>query len=129
MVNKILSLYKSPSLNLRLQSWVQDHYLNLAIFNIILLLMILLRSAGYFEPVFSLSINFIILTTIILSVILLGADSKVIFAIAIFFLIASIPFRLVSYLEVWAERTSIFAYEAVVIGVILFIKEVLTPKK
>lgn len=106
-----------------LQRWVVTRYLHIAVFNTLLLLLILLRSAGYFEPIYLISINFIVMAAILMSVFLLGAQSRTVFAIAILFLLLAVPFRLFGSLHVWSERTVMYAFESVVIAIALFVTE------
>ncbi len=109
--------------------WVSTHYLQLAVFNALMLLLVLLRSAGYFEPIFLISINFIVFLGLILSVIFLGAKSSIIFATAVFFIILAIPFEVFGSLQVWAERTIIYAFEAIILGLAMLIIETLYRRK
>ena len=100
--------------------WVTEHYFNLIVFHGLVLLMFLLRSAGYFHPFLPISINLIVLTSLILSVFILGARSRAMFLVALtFWLFAG--FIRVLQIEVWAERTAIYAYESLVLGVILLL--------
>ncbi len=105
-----------------LEGIVGKRLLGLFIFNIILMVLILMRSAEYFAPFFLISINFIVFVCIILSVPLLGIRSKGIFSIALLFWLFAAFLRVLN-IEVWAERTAVYAYQAIVVGVILFIFE------
>lgn len=106
----------------QVQNWAHQNMLNLFIFNAILTLLLLLRSAGYFSPFFSLSISFIIALCLILSVILLGARSKTIFIIVVFFWLLTAFFMILG-VNIWAERAAIYSFEALVVGILLFIFE------
>lgn len=107
----------------KIQLWVTFHYFQLAIFNVILLFLILLRSAGYFEPVLTLSINLIVFTAIFLAIILFQAGSKAIFSISILFLLIAMFFRSIAILEVWAERTMVYGFEAIILGLLMLVIE------
>lgn len=110
------------NLNNNFKFWTESHYFKIALFNIILILLLLLRSAGYFEPYFLLSINTIVFISMLLSIILLDSNSKSMFITAgIFWLITAI-FR-VAEINVWAERAALYSYQALVIGILLMILE------
>lgn len=104
----------------QLQVWSQKKVFNLFIFNIILVLLLLLRSAGYFSPFFTITINLIILLSLILFVILLNATSRIVFLIALLLWLFAAFMKIVG-VDVWAERTAVYAFEALVVGVGLLI--------
>ncbi|MEK7526479.1 MAG: hypothetical protein AAB546_03295 [Patescibacteria group bacterium] len=105
-----------------IQVWVTGHYFQIAVFNLIIILMFLLYSAGYFDPYLRITINIIVLIGLIVSIPLLNAGSRAILTVAILFWLFAAFLRVVK-IEVWAERTVIYAYEALLLGVILLIKE------
>lgn len=123
MIYKNLLYKKFQNIQNKLRAWVISHYIQIAIFNGILLLLVLLRSAGYFHPILDLSINLIVFIAIFLAIIFFRADSRIILLISVLFLILSIPFKFTSILEVWAERTTIYAFEAMILGFIMLIIE------
>lgn len=106
----------------QLKGWTATHYLNLALFNLILMILVLLRSAGYFDPYFPITIHAIILITLILLVFLLGVNSKFLFVLTCVLWIFVAFLKLVG-IDVWAERTSVYAFEALLLGVTLFLFE------
>lgn len=105
-----------------LKNWVRVHYFHLAVFNLVLIILVLLRSAGYFDPYFPITIHTIILITLLLLVFLLGVSSKLLFLLT-FLLWIFAAFLKVAGIDVWAERTTVYAYEALVIAVILLFLE------
>jgi len=109
-------------------NWVNSHIMGLFLFNSIVMLLVLLNSAGYFHPFFIISINFIVIVSLILSIFLLGAGSRVMFAVAIFFWLLTMFFK-ITFVDIWAERSSIYAFDAFVIGVILLFCELIVEKK
>lgn len=115
------------NLNLKLRKWVARRYLNLAIFNIAVMVLILLHSAGYFEPFLPITINFIVLFAMILAIILLQANSRTFFILAILFWFFSAFIKLAG-INIWAERTSIYVYQALVLAVLLIIYEAIKEK-
>lgn len=104
------------------QTWVIRHYLQIAIFNIVIVLLFLLRSAGYFDPYFLISINLIAFVGFLLLVFLLGAGSREMFVFFLLFWVFASVLRLMN-IEIWAERTTVYAYQALLIGVFLLIIE------
>lgn len=102
--------------------WVKFHYFNLALFNVILIMLFLLRSAGYFSPFFPISVNFIVFSALIFAIALLKARSKAMFFVGIALWIFAAIIRIVK-IEVWAERTAVYAFEAIFLGVVLLIFE------
>lgn len=112
----------------KIKLWAQERIIGLFTFNAILMLMILLQSAGYFSPFFPLSINTIVMISLISSIFLLGTNSKASFVLAlVFWLFAS--FLKIVKIDVWAERTVIYAYQALMVGLVLFIIETIFSKK
>lgn len=102
--------------------WAQERIIGLFIFNAILMMLILLHSAGYFSPFFPLSINIIVMISLISSIFLLGTNNKAAFTIALLFWLFAAFLKIVK-IDVWAERTVIYSYEALIVGILLFIME------
>lgn len=102
------------------QNWVRTRYFQLSLFNILILILVLLRSAGYFEPFFPITINTIVLLGLIISVFLLGVRSKLMFSVALTFWVFASLLKTVK-IDVWAERTSVYFFQAFIIGVVLLI--------
>lgn len=105
-----------------LNTFKQQKWLGFFLFNIIMMLLLLLYSAGYFSPYFPLTVNIIVLIGIMLSVILLNVRSKVIFLIALLFWIFA-AFLKILRIDIWAERTAIYTFECMVVGFVVFIIE------
>lgn len=122
---RLRSIYYQNTQNLK--KWANDRVFGLFIFNIMVMLLILLYTAGYFAPFFPLTINFIVLVSLILSIILLGIKGKILLVIALLFWIFAAVLRILK-IEVWAERTAIYTYQALVIGLILLIIEIRQEK-
>lgn len=120
-MNKIL---RGVSVNI--ESWTKRYHYRLMLLNIILIVLFLLHSVGYFHPYFPISINFIILITLILSAFLLNARSKVFFIAALFFWIIAMFFKLVR-VDVWAERTGDYVFQMLLLGVIILFWEQISP--
>lgn len=108
--------------------WAKSHFLQLIVFNILLVFLFLLRSAGYFHPFFVISVNAIVLIGLIASIFLLGVRSKAMFLVALLFWLFAGFVKLIK-IDVWAERTAVYAYQALIIGVILLIIESVKLKK
>lgn len=110
------------ALTAKTKAWFGEHLWGLAVLNIVLMLMVLLRSAGYFDPYFPLTINLIIFLTVVLSIFLLSFRDRELFVIATAFLILSGVFRLFE-INIWAERASIYMYQAILLAVVLIFVE------
>jgi len=124
MINKVVKADVLKKFN----NWINLHLLQLTMFNIFLLFMFLLRSAGYFEPYYVISVNNIVIVGLILSVLLLGATSKVLFSFSLFFwFFASIIQTL--GVDVWAERVGIYTYQGLVLGIVMLIIESIKEKR
>ncbi len=108
--------------------WVSSHHLNLIIYNLLITLIFLLRSAGYFSPYLPISVNTIIVFSLIISIFLLRANYKTMFVIAMFFW-SFAGFLGVLKVNVWAERTAIYVFESLVLGVILLTWETIFSKE
>lgn len=107
--------------------WSKDKFLAISIFNTVIIILFMLRSAGYFHPYFLISVNFIVEVGLVMSIILLGARSRVIFIVSLLFWVFAAFLRAFD-LDVWAERTAIYTYQALVLGVILLIIEEISTK-
>ncbi len=105
-----------------IEDWARNHVLGLFIFNLILMLLILLHSAGYFAPYLEITINLIFFICLLALILLLKATSKVIFIIAIAFWIFAGVLRIIG-IDIWAERTAIYTFEGFLVGVFLQIIE------
>lgn len=105
-----------------IQRWSKENLTGLFFFNLLIFILLLLRSAGYFDPFLPLSINLIFLLTIIASVPLLKSNSRTLFLLSISFLSFGAMFKLL-HVDIWAERMGIYTYEAFVLGLILVIWE------
>lgn len=112
----------------RLQIWVEVHYFQLAVFNVILMILLLLRSAGYFDPFFNITINSIFFIALVLSIFLLGTRSRGAFAVALTFWLFAAVLKLAK-IDVWAERNAIYSFQALVVGIVLLVWESLFDRK
>ncbi len=108
----------------KIENWSKNHLAGLFIFNILIISLLLLKSGGYFYPYYTITINSVVFIGFIGSIILLGVRSKVLFLIAFIFWLFAGYMRVIG-IEVWAERTSLYTYQAILLGVILvFIESV-----
>ena len=106
----------------KIEKWFLVNNYKLILFNIIIVFLFLLRSAGYFQPYFPISVNFIVIFGLVLSYFLLGVNSKIVFLVTIIFWLFA-GFLLLFHINVWAERTGIYAFESLTFGVILLLQE------
>jgi len=113
----------------KLKAWINSHYLQLAVFNIYLIILVLLRSAGYFEPYLPITINLIFMSSLILSVFLLNLSTRASVILAVFFWALAAIFRILN-IEVWAERAALYSYESLILSIFILMQKYLsTPKK
>lgn len=111
-------LKQTEKLKNSVQNWASAHNMGMFIFVLVLMLLILLYTAGYFHPFFKLTVNSIFFIGMVLAVFLLNANSTSLFVIGlIFWLLAG--FFSVFQIDVWAERTTVYMFQALFIGVIL----------
>ena len=128
MINKLTEDIKRILLNckgetkVKVINWRKKHIEGIFLFNISVVILLLLRSAGYFHPYVVLSVNKVIMLSLILSVLLLGARNKVMFVLASLFWAIGAFFKIVG-IDIWAERMGIYTYEAFFIGVLLLFVE------
>lgn len=124
---KNLKKYYKESLG-KLSLWAQSKVFGLFVFNLLVMLLIVLRSAGYFTPYFPLTINLIVFLSLILAIILLNMRSSALFIIALVFWIITAVLR-IQGIEVWAERAALYTFQALVVGVVLLVIEIVSGKK
>ena len=117
-MRKILSSYKDKIKNF--EDLISSKMLGLFAFNIILMTLILMRSADYFKPFFPLSIHIIVLICFIISIPLLGVRDKMLFFISLLLWFFSGLLKVLQ-IDVWAERTVVYSFEALLIGMILLL--------
>ena len=106
----------------KLSKWSLSHFVGVTIFNLILIFLFLLYSAGYFKPYVPISINLIVTIGLVSSIFLLGARSRVMFIISLFFWLFAGFLKFVG-VDVWAERTTIYTFQSLLVGVVLLIIE------
>ena len=106
----------------KFNSWSGTHHQELIIYNVVLIFLFLLHSVGYFYPFFPISINFIVMVGLVLSVFLLGAKSKIFFVVSLIFWGVALFFKAVG-IEVWAERTGVYVFQSFVLGIVLLFWE------
>lgn len=113
---------KFKLLELRLNKWSLSHFVGIAVFNIIMIVLFLLYSAGYFKPFLPISINLIVIIGLVLSTLLLEVKSRAMFMISLSFWLFAAFLKIVK-IDVWAERTTIYVYQSLVLGILLIIVE------
>ena len=109
------------------RKWIKAHQIGFGLFNVLIMLMILLRSAGYFEPYMTISINLIFIVALLSAIFLLEMRDRGAFGAAlVFWFIAGI--LRVFKIDVWAERAALYTFEALFVGVLLLILETIFKK-
>ena len=122
-MNKWLLSFKEVQLTLEnIQDWVIKNYLQLFVFNMMLIVMMLLRSAGYFEPYLPLSINTIMFIALIGMVVLLRARTRTLMLVTILLWLFAALLQVLN-IDVWAERTAVYAFQSLIIATVLFIMD------
>ncbi|MFH1407563.1 MAG: hypothetical protein ABIG91_00795 [Patescibacteria group bacterium] len=106
----------------KINTWVSSHYINLAFFNTLMVILVFLHSAKYFDPFWTVTINVIFFILLIASIFLLGAGSRTFFLISLFFWLFA-GFMKILGITVWAERITIYVFESFLIGVLLLFVE------
>lgn len=117
---KLKKIYLQKTENTKI--WAGSHLIGLFILNLLIMILVLLRSAGYFSPFFLISINFIVFVTIVLSVAVLGLRSRQIFVLALLLWLFSGLLFIVG-IKVWAERSTVYMFQALIVGVVILIIE------
>lgn len=112
----------------KMDAWGSSHYLNLAIFNTLAVILVLLHSAKYFDPFWVITINVLVFILLIASVLLLGAGSRILFLASLFFLLVS-SFMKILGVGVWAERIATYMYQAFFLGILLSFVEITISNK
>lgn len=113
--------------NITLHKWVLRKLPMFFIYNVIVMLLVLMHSVGYFDPFFPISVNVIVMVSIVLAVLLLRLNSRFVFATTCFFWLVSAFFQ-ISHIDIWAERAGIYTYESLFVGAIVLVAEVLITK-
>lgn len=111
----------------QLSMWATNNVLGIFIFNLVLMLLVLLYNAGYFAPFFPLTINIIVMACFMLSYLLFKSSSRVLFVFALSFWLLAAFFRTLG-INIWAERTALYSFEAFVIGFVILVFEVLISR-
>lgn len=106
------------------QNWVLERIAVFFVYNVLMMLLVLMHSVGYFNPYFVISVNVIVMLAIVFAVILLRVTSKFVFACTIFFWLVASFFQL-NHIDIWAERAGIYTYESLIVGVVVLFLEVI----
>ena len=114
-VGRIVSFNKK-----RIDEWVKNHYLQIGIFNVFIILLFLLHSVGYFYPLFGLNVRIIVFSGLIFSALFLGATSSTFFVVSLIFWMIVMFFKLLK-IDIWAERTAIYTFYSLVLGILQFL--------
>jgi hypothetical protein len=111
----------------KVRKWGEKYLFNMLILNTLLVFMVLMRSAGYFHPFFEISVNFIVFLILILSIFLLNFNSRMMFFISLLFWIFACLIKLLK-IDIWAERTAVYTFESLIVGLVLLIVETVKKK-
>lgn len=111
-------------MNKAFSNWFEARKLKIFVFNIVIMILVVLHSAGYFQPYFLISINLIVIVGLLLAIFLLEAGSNVMYAGSLILLIVCLLFKIFR-IDVWSERISIYFFESLSIGVFVSFFETL----
>ena len=106
----------------RVDTWARKNIVGIFLFNLTLIVLALLRFGGYFNPFLPLNTNFIYFVSLILSIPLLRANSKAMFVVELLFWIFA-GFLKVVRVDIWAERTVEYVFQAMLVGILLLFYE------
>ena len=115
-------------LHLQSERWSINNLLGIFLFNLAIVVLVLLRSAGYFEPFVPLTINSIFFIGFILLPVMLGVNYVALFSIAGLFWLLSALLQLFS-VDIWAERSSIYCFQAFFVGFLILFFNYIFPRK
>lgn len=115
-------------MNKEISNWFIGKQKEVMIFNLCVLALSVLHTAGYFHPYFVISINIVVLASFVLAILVLGVGSRTMFVISLAFLFITLFFKLVQ-VHVWAERMSIYVFESLTLATIVLFVETIGKKK
>lgn len=120
MIKKIKSIYYLKKK--KHEKWLRDRFLSIVITNVILMVLLLLSTTGYFHPFFPLTINSVFLTGFLLAAFLVRVPSWFLFLATLPFWLLAGFFKLVG-IGVWAERSTIYSFWALMVGMAVLLME------
>lgn len=121
-LSSLIDKVKIANISFDFKNWCQENFVGLFILNIVIIFLELLRSAGYFTPYFTITINFIVFVGLVGASIFLRIKSNVILILVLFFWLLALGVKII-HINIWAERVADYAFDALVVGLILFIIE------
>lgn len=112
---------------IKLKKWSISHVGQLVMMNVLLVLLLLLKSAGYFSPYLILTINLIVMFSLVYGVTFLGLSIRGVMSIGLFFWFLSAVLRILK-VDIWAERSSVYAFETLLVVLALLTIEIIRNK-
>lgn len=104
----------------KIDAWAHNNISGILIFNCLLMLLVLLNTAGYFHPFLPLSISLIFFIALVSSAVFIKLGSKAMFVIALSFCVLAAFLKIVK-VDIWAERTGVYVFEALIVGLVLYL--------
>lgn len=98
-------------------TWSKKNTASLLWLNLMVMVLLLLKSAGYFAPFFLVSVNHIYVLMLLYSIIFLKIRSRELTVLALIFLVISAVLT-VFHMDVWAVRSAWYMYQAFLIALI-----------
>jgi hypothetical protein len=112
----------------KVNTWFKNNQGKIGFFNIFVMILVVLRSAGYFHPYYPITVNFIVFVSVVVAVVLFNLKSKAVILLSIAFWVFAAGIRIL-HVDVWAERTTIYVFQTFIVGVILLISEYIYFRK
>lgn len=122
-INRLLKKCKKDT-----EKWAYSNFFSIFIINLILLILFLLHSAGYFDPYFPITVNFVIIVGIFVATILLNLNIQILIVMAgAFWLFAGLLYLL--RVNIWAYRTTLYVFQIFVLMIVLLLYQSLRSHK
>lgn len=109
-------------MNNRFREWADKHLAGLFVFNLLVLLLIMLQSIGYFDPFLKITATLVIVIAMILSIFLLGVRTNGIVILTLIFWFIGFVFKIFK-IDIWAERLGIYTFYSLLLLLPMFIIE------
>lgn len=110
------------SKKISLRRWSHENFLGILSLTVLLMTLVLLRSAGYFDPYLTLSINLIVIIMLITARVFLKINHQQILVISLLFMGMAVLLK-IFVVNIWAERSMIYSFESLLFGVSLILYE------
>lgn len=114
-------------MNKKFREWADKHLAGLFVFNLLVLLLIMLQSIGYFDPFLKITATLIIVIAMVLSIFLLGVRANGIIILTLLFWSIGFIFKIFK-IDIWAERLGIYTFYSLLLLLPMFIIELIRKR-